>query len=326
MAAPSHRAQDIYPSAMLFQGHGYPLWHPAPPSNFPPDYVRRGTQIGDLGYLNDTGGFIYLFNVYKDAEDPVNLKRVPLGFVPLKSDSGVREELEFHAKNSMISMSRVESQRSAGPFFKSTSSITHGPLLVLPDGAERYNSENPGLLGEYAAANAHSWYEYLNGQGRGIRNGTLYLVTGCDKCCSWTIQCYAQSSNTSKFILGGARREMHTASGVHQRSRQRDMRPGATANQTIFLRGYSISVRDRPMLCVFKGIRKDTPTIMMRILALLPRTKPEEIPYDNRSTHEVDTSVQQFPDVYPSLLVNGHILDTVSHYVVRAHLSSPQLP
>ncbi len=51
----SRRAQDIYPSLLLPEGHGYPLWYPSTPSNFPPDYVRRGTQVGDLGYLDDGG-------------------------------------------------------------------------------------------------------------------------------------------------------------------------------------------------------------------------------------------------------------------------------
>ncbi|SJL08973.1 uncharacterized protein ARMOST_12349 [Armillaria ostoyae] len=293
MAALSHRAQDIYPSLMLTQGHGYPLWYPRPPSNFPPDYVRRGTQIGDLGYLDAGGGFIYLFNVYKDAEDPVNLKRVPPGFVPLKSAPGVREELGFHEKNLVIAI------------FKSMSSSTRGVVLVLPDGADRYDSENPGLLGEYAAANAHSWYQHLNGQGREIYNGTLYLVTGCDKSRSWATQCYVQTSTPSKFTLSGVfrpREELLRTSTGTGRSHKRDMTPGAMANQTIFLRGYSISVRTRPALRVL-GIKKDT--TIMRILALL-RTVRDEIPYRNRSNPET----QQFPEVGPAVSVNNYILDS----------------
>ncbi len=97
-----------------------------------------------------------------------------------------------------------------------------------------------------------------------IRNGMLYLVTGCDKCCSWATKCCARSSNTSKFVLGRAIQEIQTVSGVNERNHQRDVTPGA-ANQTIFLRGYSISVRDRPALRVL-GIKRDT--TFMRILAL----------------------------------------------------------
>ncbi len=59
---------------------------------------------------------MYLFNVYKDAEDPVNLKRVPPGFAPLNSDPGIREDVQFHDENSVIAMSGVE-QRSAGALY-----------------------------------------------------------------------------------------------------------------------------------------------------------------------------------------------------------------
>lgn len=247
----SLQVPSIYPSLMLRRGHGYPLWLPEPISNLPPDCVRHGTQIGDLGYLADNGGFNYLFNVFKDAEDPVNLNwhSVPHGFVPLKVDPTIREELEFHDKNSVATMSGVE-RRSAGIFFKSTSSITRGAVLTLPDGAERYDCEHPGILGEYAAANAHSWYKYYNGedQGMGIRNGTLYLVTGCDKARSWNAKRYAQSSSASTFALARVfryRNEKQIVSGVDERSHEREMTPDARPNQTIFLRGYSISVRTK---------------------------------------------------------------------------------
>lgn len=49
---PSQRAPDIYVPMLTPLGHGYPLWLPDPPSNHP----LGGTQIGDLGYLDNEGG------------------------------------------------------------------------------------------------------------------------------------------------------------------------------------------------------------------------------------------------------------------------------
>ncbi|KAK0433787.1 hypothetical protein EV421DRAFT_1909835 [Armillaria borealis] len=238
MATLSQRAPDIYASLLLSKGHGYPLWLPGPPSNLP-----NGTQIGDLGILNDDGGFTYLFNVCKDASDE---NRAPPGFEPLK---GIREprygELEV---NSVISSSTPSHSKS-----------TAAAVLVLPDGAERYDSEQVNLFKEYAVANAHSWYKYFNGPGqrRRLHNGMLYLVTGYDKCHSWGSACYShhiESGGASlKFLLGEARYkwERQTYSGVYQRSHQRDPTPGAAANQTVFLRGFSISVRVRT---IFKSV------------------------------------------------------------------------
>ncbi|PBK59484.1 hypothetical protein ARMSODRAFT_850753, partial [Armillaria solidipes] len=187
----------------LPQGHRYPLWLLDPLSNLPPAYLHYGIQVGDLGYLADDGGFVYLFNVCKDAEDPINLNRVPPNFAPLTSEPSILQRLEMHDKNSTITTSAVE-QKSIGfdvsaeaptvPAglgvccgFEFTSSSEQAAVLVLPDGSERYDCASLDMFEEYATTNAHSWYKYVNGpgQGRQIRNGMLYLVTGCDKCHSW---------------------------------------------------------------------------------------------------------------------------------------------
>ncbi|KAK0488085.1 hypothetical protein EDD18DRAFT_1335347 [Armillaria luteobubalina] len=204
MATSSQRAPVIYASLILPKGHGYPLWIPEPRSNRP-----NGTQIGDLGIFNDDGGFTYLFNVCKGASDPVNENGVPPGFEPIKN---IREP-------SLAAFGHVSG-------FEFTSSGLTAAVLVLPDGAERYDSE----------------------QRRRIHNGMLYLVTGYDKCHSWSSACYSdpiESKGASLKFLGGARhkRERRTYSGVYQRSHQRDFTPGTTANQTVFMHGFSISVR-----------------------------------------------------------------------------------
>ncbi|KAJ7708866.1 hypothetical protein B0H17DRAFT_971465, partial [Mycena rosella] len=62
----------------------------------------------------------------------------------------------------------------------------HGAVLVLPHGAQLEKLENLDNVRQYAAQNAESWYRYINGaRGRGLGNGSLYLVTGCEKTQSW---------------------------------------------------------------------------------------------------------------------------------------------
>ena len=59
-------------------------------------------------------------------------------------------------------------------------------ILVMPEGAISEDLQNLPRVREYAAANARRWYEYINGpQGRGVRNGEVRLVVGCDKATSW---------------------------------------------------------------------------------------------------------------------------------------------
>ncbi|KAK0476272.1 hypothetical protein EDD18DRAFT_1089252 [Armillaria luteobubalina] len=206
MATSSQRAPVIYASLILLKGHGYPLWVPEPRSNRP-----NRIQIGDLGILNDNGGFTYLFNVCKGASDSVNENGVPPGFEPIKNIQEPRYgELEV---NSVISSSAqvglsIETQCAFFYTFR-TLFPDFAAVLVLPDGAERYDSEQVKVLKKYAVANAHSWYKYFNGrQRRRIHNGMLYLVTGYDKCHSWSSACYSnpiESKGASLKFLCGAR-------------------------------------------------------------------------------------------------------------------------
>jgi hypothetical protein len=39
--------------------------------------------IGDVGSVTTDGIFDFFFNIYLDADDPINLSSVPDGFVPL---------------------------------------------------------------------------------------------------------------------------------------------------------------------------------------------------------------------------------------------------
>jgi len=50
---------------------------------------------------------------------------------------------------------------------------------------------------EYAVQNAESWYNYVNGpRGREAENGSIYLVTGCDKSKSWGVASFSDVSGS----------------------------------------------------------------------------------------------------------------------------------
>ncbi len=131
------------------------------------------------------------------------------------------------------------------------------PFLSFPTAGERYDSRFPHLLEEYAAANAHRWYMYFNGatQQLQIRNGMLYLVTGFDKCRSLGNAYYSRRSKSPSISLkfsttsttttgldGSMRYSWDVPQYIHTKSYCTGT-PGSPVNQTIFLRGYPISVR-----------------------------------------------------------------------------------
>lgn len=77
---------EVYARLLLPRKKGYPLWKPKPDERLPEEYRRVGVRIGDIGILNDSGGFDYLFNACLSADHPVNFGRVPQDFVQLIVD------------------------------------------------------------------------------------------------------------------------------------------------------------------------------------------------------------------------------------------------
>ena len=63
-------------------GRGFPLWRPAPPSQ-PEAHKEKGFSIGDVGCLDDRGGFQYWFNIFYPRDHPVQ-DDVPLKFKPIE--------------------------------------------------------------------------------------------------------------------------------------------------------------------------------------------------------------------------------------------------
>jgi hypothetical protein len=105
--------QDTYVKLLLPYHHGYPLWVPEPDENLPEAYRNRGVSIGDLGYISESGGFEYLFNVLESAEDEVNVDRTPDDFTPLalnkRTDIATRSQM--YKPNTDISSVQMKKTR-----------------------------------------------------------------------------------------------------------------------------------------------------------------------------------------------------------------------
>lgn len=132
----------------------------------------------------------------------------------------------------------------------------HAAMLVLPHGAVRYDTKKCPEYEGYALQQAESWYRYVNQtRRRGARNGSLYLVTGCDKSRSWGLAAVSQLQEHSlmvKFSAGslvqgtlGFHASWSRAGGVESRKYP----PSNTEtvqleNQCVFARGFVIGLRN----------------------------------------------------------------------------------
>jgi hypothetical protein len=102
---------------------------------------------------------------------------------------------------------------------------------------------------EYAAANAESWYRYINGpRGRGLANGLLYLVTGWEKAQSWGMASFYSVSNELQLAFRPTRKAnsppQYRWSGNPAQKKSYDPSPisDRPLNQTTFIHGLSISL------------------------------------------------------------------------------------
>ncbi len=121
------------------------------------------------------------------------------------------------------------------------------------------NALNLSQFRSYAARNAHAWYQFANIVcGREAANGSLYLVTGCDKTCSWGAASFFNPADTRsfslKFLVGGVAEGSIKLGYSWKNTSSADVRAypdsGLTyfvdslrPNQCVFLRGFGISIR-----------------------------------------------------------------------------------
>ncbi|KAF8145400.1 hypothetical protein K438DRAFT_545667 [Mycena galopus ATCC 62051] len=251
----------FYCSELLRRGRGFPLYVPGPQAGLPAEYRKRGVAIGDVGRVTQEGSFDFFFNIYRPADHPINAK-VPDDFVPLSPydpDDVARHKFDPGNCVSSLAIAQIHGD---SPEFPGGEFVFHcrgpdGAVLALPHGARLKKLENLESMRQYAARHAESWYKYANGKrGRGLVNGSLYLVTGCEKAQSWGMASFQDFSLQPEFQLSF--RPMADADidhaynghryrwqGILSHCKHADSPPNGTPlNQTTFIHAFAISVRE----------------------------------------------------------------------------------
>ncbi|KAJ6588064.1 hypothetical protein B0H19DRAFT_198002 [Mycena capillaripes] len=254
-------AREIYCSHLLGQKRGFPLYVPAPQINLPEAYRRCGVAIGDVGRVTPEGIFDFFFNIFLPPEHPINGNDTPDDFFPMTRYNSKDVFDHDYDPGDHVSTSTVQkvdhntpSDIFPGDHFVFSCDGPQGAILALPDGARFQKLENVENMRTYAAKYADSWYKYINGaRGRGLANGDLYLVTGCEKARSWGIASYGNAREEFELFfrpsaMPGTAYNAYRWSGAHGRrnpARRKSHDPPFTddpANQTTFIHGWSISL------------------------------------------------------------------------------------
>ncbi|KAK0186158.1 hypothetical protein F5146DRAFT_1069569 [Armillaria mellea] len=268
--------------------HGYPLWTPEPDYSLPPAYVGKGICVGDVGIIRDDGGFDFIFNAFLEPNDPVHACGVPPNFSPLRIESlnPIRTIYFQHPRDSSVRSSHVSvksvtleastevpSIAGGGAGFEFTTSKDQAAVLMLPQGGTRFDHKYLSSMRNYALEHAHEWYEYINDPdylGREALNGSLCFVTGCDKTTTWGSAAMSRPSDTRQFLLrflvrglSDGRIALRSSWSTQEWTDTRlypdqdigmDASLPARENQAVFIRGFTISVREKSRTT--KKIRK----------------------------------------------------------------------
>ena len=110
------RSNDIYERHLTLKGRGFPLWIPEPNRRLHIDYRKTGIRIGDVGIINPSGAFSFLFNICLPHNDPVNEQMSPEFFTPISPPirpMDIEEYLVFSDDSHLASASITRSQTSA---------------------------------------------------------------------------------------------------------------------------------------------------------------------------------------------------------------------
>jgi hypothetical protein len=101
------RSNIIDPGTIAF-------WFPAP-ILFPPSGGRRGVQLGDLGYFDDSGEFHPIFNIFRSYEQNIEEgARPPDQHRHLHIDRNSIRQLDIQRQQTYTS-SNIEKRGEAGP-------------------------------------------------------------------------------------------------------------------------------------------------------------------------------------------------------------------
>ncbi|KAH9476955.1 hypothetical protein JR316_0010871 [Psilocybe cubensis] len=172
----------------------------------PASYRQTGVCIGDVGIITPEGAFDCLFNICLPRDYSVN-SHVPENFVPFgEADPDSAHSLSQHrypileyrsfSSGAYLASDNIHANQAHpnnGMHF--IASAPEGAILTMPRGAHLQRLANPHQFDGYIAANAESWYKFVNTTlRRGAENGDLRIVTGCHKSSAWGMAAVFHSS------------------------------------------------------------------------------------------------------------------------------------
>ncbi|KAJ6526914.1 hypothetical protein DFH09DRAFT_164603, partial [Mycena vulgaris] len=356
-------ASELYSRLLLPQKQGYPLFFPQPYDTLPETARRTGTEIGDVGVVNMYGAFDPIFNILRAGDDPANRFGVPAGFEKLVLAPHDIEAVSLHhlpgsdISNTTINKKRLDVHAGiennvflpagVGAVVELSADSEETAILLLPNGASRWDLLPLQRFRDYAFQHAQNWYAFVNGDlSRMIGNGDLYLVTGVTKSTSWSVAAVKNHSGSGRMSLKLKAAQVGTAgasctwewetasSSVNSGPRRRPGEESWQDNQTVFLRGFKIALRStmlrRRLPKALLIVNSEWSDVMPKTTSVpfsqprsgpssagnLPQSAPGTSNSGSASSDD-DESLDYAPTLpHPSDCINEYLLDCIPNAMV----------
>ncbi|KAM6499196.1 hypothetical protein JOM56_004704 [Amanita muscaria] len=305
---PINSIADRYTRSMLHCMIGYPLYEPEPFNELSKEYLRKGVNVGDVGFVREDGTFDFLFNICPTENGLPNPPNLPDGS-SLRSEYSKTRTMRPLPPDTCFFPPTVTKTESGKYMCKGT----EGAILVLPKGAIQDEAINRGRFEELAKRYGVQWYEYTKFRGRSISNGSLYLVTSFTKCTQWGIAVFDRPCDSGQALTFVSNPLSWKGLGALT-TKVANLNKGDTPNQCVFLRGYKIMIRQdifdklptrKPAQRIRGGGGND---LLSRVLSggnPLTRTKKSNAKKSDKAplTANVNPSL-----AHPSDLINAELL------------------
>ncbi|KAH8826205.1 hypothetical protein DL96DRAFT_1816605 [Flagelloscypha sp. PMI_526] len=263
--APASDAEliHVYTHELYQLGYGLPMWDPQP--------FQKVVDIGDLGFVNQHGSFVTLFNVTIPAEE--QQYPLPPGFQPF-SLSRINTMGQSISRPYLSSGIHVVED---GPeCSKINWEIRRGSILIIKDPPTKLSVHHGRPLQKYIELHQDEWYRFLEEHKdcpTGVINDSkLLLVTGIYRTNDWSLGAWSSSLaqrsltytrvTTNTTPIGWL---PHPAPGIRDRVSPRpqqyapihDFSTKNIGTDSLFLEGFRISRRSRQNQDVRTGIQAD---------------------------------------------------------------------
>ena len=223
------------------------------PKHLTPVILNPKTDLATQSGAVSANGVISSASVELISRDIHNCDQTPSRYVAFHEDRRAQKQMKI--------IQRADYEFSL--------SMEDGAVLILPEGAQSCDLENERKFLDEAVRHGISWYECATEDaGRFIHNDSFYLITGFHKARSWSLGAAGRSSSSlqtrrsAKFKVGTIHQGRETAQAYSwERATHGFMErfgpihpyqipnsilgggaPGGVPNQTVFIRGFRITV------------------------------------------------------------------------------------